>query len=211
MMIKRKSPAVLPGKQRYQVTFPVACRKTLYAACGLVWFSNAYASCKVDGLPLTPAMINDFLQKPEIILGDDAGSKRGARKLSFSISQYAATGSAAIQAIKSILPSATLQQRAAIGEGLYKAVAFCRAIDPLTATRIEIAVNSIGDKEVTLAYRRAANLSGPATGNSKPKSFSGLASAKPLAPPPGLIGTPSPNDPGSLKLSDPFGSPDVWR
>jgi hypothetical protein len=153
-------------KQRYQVTFPVACQKILYAACGFVWFSNAYASCKLDGLPLTPAMINDFLQKPEIILSDDADGKRGARVLSFSVSQYAAAGPAAIQAIKSILPSATLQQRRAIGEGLYRAVAFCRAIDPVTSTRIEVAVKSIGDKDVMLAYRLAENLSSPDTGNS---------------------------------------------
>jgi hypothetical protein len=216
MMIERKAPAVLPGKQMrsskgIKLTFPVACRKILCAACGLVWFSNAYASCKLYGLPLTPAMINNFLQKPEIILSDDASSERGARELSFSIGQYAAAGPAVIQAIKSILPSATLQQRAAIGGGLYTAVAFCRAIDPETATRIEIAVKSIGDNDVTLAYQRAESLSGPATGNSKPKVLGGFPSAKLLAHPPGLIGNPSPDDHGSLKLSDPFGSPDVWR
>jgi hypothetical protein len=168
------------------------------------------SSGKLDGLPLTPAMINDFLQKPEIILSDDADGKRGARVLSFSVSQYAAAGPAAIQAIKSILPSATLQQRRAIGEGLYRAVAFCRAIDPVTSTRIGVAVKSIGDKDVMLAYRLAENLSSPDTGNSNPNIFSGFASAKPLTHPPGLIGKPSPNDPGSLKLRDPFGPPAAW-
>jgi hypothetical protein len=199
-------------KQRYQVTFPVACFKiSLYAACGLVGISNAHAACKPDGLPLTRAMIDDFLQKPEIILSDDAGSKRGARELSVAISQYAAAGTAVIQAIKSILPSATLQQRAAIGEGFYAAAAFCRAIDPAIATRIESAIKPIGDKDVMLAYRRATNLSAPSTGNSQPKIVSEFASAKTSARAPGLIGDPSPTNPGSLKLSDPFGSPGAWR
>jgi hypothetical protein len=194
------------------MTFAVVCFKiSRYAACGLVGISNAYAACKLDGPMLTPAMINDFLQKPEIILSDDASSKHGARELSVAISQYAAAGPAVIQAIKSILPSATLEQRAAIGEGLYAAVTFCRAIDPVIATRIESAIKSISDEDVMLAYRLAARLSAPSTGNSQPKIVSGFASPKTSARAPGLIGEPSPTNPGSLKLSDPFGSPDAWR
>jgi hypothetical protein len=186
-------------------------RRKVFVACGLAWLSNAYASCKLDGVLLTPAMIDDFLQKPQIILSDDASTKRGAHELSVSVSRYAAAGPAAIQAIKSILPSATLQQRAAIGEGLYMVVAYCRAIDPLTAARIESAVKSLGNGDVTLAYQLAAGLSGRPSGSPKPKIVSKPTSAQVSGHRPGLIGEPSPADPGSLKLSDPFGPPDAWR
>ena len=140
--------------------FPVACCKILYAACGLVAFSNAYAACKPDG-PVTPEMVADFLDKPEIVLGNDASSKRAANALSLSISQYAAADQATIRALKSILPSATLQQRVAIGQGLYTAVLFCRPIDPAIATWIERGVRLIGDEDVILAYRSAENLFDP--------------------------------------------------
>jgi hypothetical protein len=191
--------------------FPAACCKIFYAAFGLGAFSNAYAACKLDGLPLTPEMVGNFLDKPEIVLGNDASTKRAASALSVSISQYAAADQATIRALKSILPNATLQQRVAIGQGLYRAVFFCRSIDPAIATRIESGVRLIGDKDVILAYRIAGNLSHPPSDISKPKTLSGFKSAKPSASAPALI--PTPANPGSLdlKLSDPFGSPDAWR
>jgi len=198
--------------------FPLACCKILYASCGLVAFSNAYAACKPDG-PVTPEMVADFLDKPEIVLGNDASSKRAANALSLSISQYAAADQATIRALKSILPSATLQQRVAIGQGLYTAVFFCRPIDPTIATRIESGVRLIGDKDVILAYRIAGNLSDPSSDISKPKTLSGFKSVKPSARAPALIGDPTPGsldlklrDPfRSPELRDPFGSPDAWR
>jgi hypothetical protein len=196
--------------ERVCMQFPVACCKILYAACGLVAFSNAYAACKPEGPPLTPEMVGNFLDKPEILLGNDAGSKRAAYALSVSISQYAAADQATIRALKSILPSATLQQRVAIGEGLYTAVFFCRPIDPTIATRIESGVRLIGDKDVILAYRIAGNLSDPPSDISKPKTLSGFKSVKPSASAPALIGNPTPGS-LDLKLRDPFGSPDAWR
>jgi hypothetical protein len=193
--------------------FPVACCKILYAACGLVTFSNAYAACKPEGPPLTPEMVDNFLDKPEFVLGNDASSKRAAYALSVSISQYAAANQATIGALKSILPSATLQQRVAIGQGLYTAVFFCRPIDPAIASRIESGVRLIGDEDVILAYRIAENLSDPLSNISKPKTLSGFKPVKPPASAPALIGKPTPTNPGSLdlKLGDPFGLPDAWR
>jgi hypothetical protein len=223
--------------KRVCMQFPVACCKILYAACGLVAFSNAYAACKPDG-PVTPEMVADFLDKPEIVLGNDASSKRAANALSLSISQYAAADQATIRALKSILPSATLQQRVAIGQGLYTAVLFCRPIDPAIATWIETGVRLIGDEDVILAYRSAENLSDPPINIAKPNGFKPvmppagalktllgfkpvkppagalktLLGFKPVKPPAGapeLIGKPTPENPGSLdlKLGDPFGSP----
>jgi hypothetical protein len=180
---------------------PPCFKNLFFAACGFFWLSSACASCKLDRLPLTPAMINDFLQKPEIILSDVASSKRGDRALSISIIQYTAAGPAVIQAIKSILPGATPRQRAAIGEGLYTAVALCRAIDPVAAAEIEKAVKSIDDKDVTKAYRPAERRT---IGNSKPNIYNGVTPAKPLGHLPELFGKPSAYDPGSLKLKDPF-------
>jgi len=184
---------------------------SLYTLCGLVGLSNAYAACNPHGPPLTSATIDNFLRNPEIILSYDASSKLEARELSFSVTQFVAAGPDVIQTIKSILPSATLQQRTAIGEGLFGAVTFCRAVDPTFATRIESAVKSISDRDVIYAYQHAANLSLPSTYNSRIKSSTGFVSTTPPAHARALIGEPSPTDPGSLKLSDPFGSPDAWR
>src|SRR4029077_9817429 len=156
-------------RERVCMQFPAACCKILYAACGLVAFSNAYAACKPEGPPLTPEMVGNFLDKPEIVLGNDASSKRAAYALGVSISQYAAADQATIRALKSILPSATLQQRVAIGKGLNMAVFFCRPIDPAIATRIESGVRLIGDEDVILAYRIAGNMSDPPSDISKPK------------------------------------------
>ena len=196
--------------ERVCMQFPVACCKILYAACGLVAFSNAYAACKPGGPPLTPEMVDNFLDKPEIVLGDNGSSKSAADALSVSISQYAAADQATIRALKSILPSATLQQRVAIGQGLYTAVLFCRPIDPAIAARIESGVRLIGDKDVILGYRIAGNLSDPSSDISKPKTLSGFKSVKPSARAPALIGDPTPGH-LDLKLRDPFGSPDTWR
>ena len=126
---------------------PVYCRISVYTICGLVGLSSAYAACSPQGLLLTSTTIVSY----------DASSSRGARELSVAVTRYAAGGPAVIQAIKSILPSATLQQRMAIGEGLSAAVALCRAIDPTFATQIESAIISIGDNDVVKAARHAAN------------------------------------------------------
>lgn len=136
---------------------PVYFRISVYTICGLVGLSCAYAACSPQGLLLTSTTINNFLRHPEIIVSYDASSSRGARELSVAVTRYAAGGPAVIQAIKSILPSATLQQRMAIGEGLSAAVALCRAIDPTFATQIESAIISIGDNDVVKAARHAAN------------------------------------------------------
>jgi hypothetical protein len=193
------------------MTSAAAYRKILYTGCGLLWLSNAFATCKLDGLQITPAMINEFLEKPELLLTDDANSIRGAHDLSGSVAKYAAAAPAAIQALKAIIPRATLRQRAAIGAGLSMAVAACHAMDPLAAARLETAISSLDNGDVMAAYLRAQSLSGPPAGNSKPKVRSGFAPAKPPATTPGLIGEPARASPESLKLSDPFAPPDAWQ
>jgi len=168
------------------------------AACGLVIVSNAQAACKFGVSSLSPAALNALVKRPETILEGSGSTMRGARRLSASISQYAATGPAAIEVIKSVLPSATPQQRIAIGEGLFAAVTFCRGINPVVSTQIERAIKSIKDGEVMLAYRRAAGSSAPLTGH---------ASAKTSARGPDLVAKPPVSDPSNLKLSNPFEPP----
>jgi hypothetical protein len=200
--------------ERIRMRFPIACRKFLYAAGGLIAFSNAYAACKPPGPALTPEMVANFLDKPEIVLGNDASSKRAANALSASISQYAAADQATIGALKSILPSATPQQRVAIGQGLYAAVLFCRPINAAIAAYIESGVRLIGDEDVIRGYRTAENLSDPPRNiaqpkTAQPKTLLGFKPIKRPANAPALIGKPTPTDPGSLdlKLGDPFGLP----
>ena len=180
------------------MTFAVCFKILLYAACSLVGISIAFAACKPEGGRVPPAMVNDFLRKPEIILSEDATSKRGARELRASISHYAVASPASIEAIRSILQSTTPQQRAAIGEGLYEAVDLCRATDPATASRIEAAIKSISDRDVMQAYRLAENLSAHSIGNPQPKIISGFTSAKRSAHVQGLIEEPSPTSPGKF-------------
>jgi hypothetical protein len=197
-------------KRRKQVALLKACRNFLYAAGGLFWVSNACAACRLD-TTLTVAMMNDFLQKPELMLSGDASSQRSAQELKANVTKFAAAAPAAVRVIKTILARATHQQRTVIGQGLYAAVASCRAVDPATATRIETAVKSIGNSDVMLAYQLAANSSVRPAGDSNPKLGSGFGPAEPSGRSPGLIGAPTPADPGSLKLADPFGPPDAWR
>lgn len=189
----------------------VCFRASLYTVCGFIACSNACAACKPEALQLTPAMIDEFLRKPEILLQRYASSKRGTQDLSVSISQYAAEVPTGAQAIKSILPGATLQQREAIGKGLYRAVAFCEAVDPAIAIRIKNVVKSIGDNVVTHAYLFAESLSDPPIDNSPPQSLTKRTSAQPPVRERGLIGEPSLTDPGSLKLADPFRPIDAWK
>lgn len=175
----------------------------------------ANGACMPDGPPTTPEMVKGFLEKPDFILGNEANNKRLARVLSVSISQYAAADPSAISAITSILPSATFQQRWAIGEGLFAAVEFCRARDPAVAKRIANAIVSIGDKDVVSAYRLTETLSDPSIDGPDRVIATETESGAAWKAGNALIGTPTSKDPGSLslslQLSDPFASPDTWR
>lgn len=190
-----------------------AIKTGLVVAYGIFYYSNTCAACKLDGPLAAPLVMSDFLRKPESILIDDASSNRGAQELSITISRIAATGpsSAVVQAIKFILPRATLPQKVAIGEGIYSAMTLCLRVDSATATRIERAVQLLADKDVSLAYARAASMSDPSGEKSHPEILTPFAATKPSPRGGQLIGEPTLTNPGSLKLADPFGSPDVWR
>jgi hypothetical protein len=180
---------------------------------GLLALSDAYAACKPDGPPVTSAMVSNFLDMPDLVLGNDAITNRAAYALSVSISQYAAADQRSVQALKLLMPKATFQQRVAIGRGLYAAMSFCRPIDPAISTRIDGDVRLIWNRDVILAYQIAEELSDSSSIKSKPKTLAGLALAKPSGSVPSLLGEPTPTSSGriDLKLGDPFGSPDAWR
>jgi hypothetical protein len=181
------------------------------AACGLAIGSSAHAACKLDSSSLSPAALNAFVERPEAILNEGATTRQQARWLSILVSQYAATGPAAIAAITSILPLASPQQRTAIGDGLCAAVTFCRAIDPAVSTRIEKAIKSINDKEVMLAYRCTAGFSAPSSADSQPTLLSRAESAKTSVHNPDLLAERPLTGPWNLKIRDPFGPPDAWQ
>ncbi|WGJ14168.1 hypothetical protein QEV83_16180 [Methylocapsa sp. D3K7] len=157
--------------------------------------------------------MNEFLLKPESMLAGQIGNKREALELSTTVSEIVAAGMspAVVQAFKLILPRASLPQKEAIGEGFYNAMTHCLRIDSQTATRIETAIPTIGDRDVSLAYARAALLSELFADTSHIGNLIPSAATKPQARGGQLIGEPTVSNPGNLKLADPFGSPDIWR
>lgn len=193
------------------MTFTVYFKLSLCAACSVAGISNALAACRPEGGPLPPARIEEFLLNPEIILRTDAASERSARELRISVLRYAAAGPALIRAMKTILPGATPEQKAAIGEGLFGAVLLCMATDPAMAGQIEAAIKLISDRDVMESFRLAKNLAAHPLGGLQPQSGSGFTRARKAAPARGLIEEPTPAGPGSLKLANPFGRFDAWR
>ena len=180
----------------YEKRFPTCINISALAVCGLTIISSAYAACKPSSSWLSPAALSEYAERPETILINSASTSREADRLSALISEYAATGPAAIETISSVLPKATPRQRIAIGRGLFAAIAFCRVTDSMSSARIERLIKSLNDKEVMLANKRAAASSAPSAANSPGKK---------AAHGPDLLGKPPLTGPWSLKLSDPIG------
>jgi hypothetical protein len=184
-----------------------------WIACAVTCYSNAFAACKLDSPTPNPSAVNEFLLKPQSMLAGPIGNKREALELSTAVSEIVAAGMnpAVVQAFKVILPGASLPQKEAIGEGFYNAMTHCLRIDSQTASRIETAIPTIGDRDVSLAYARAALLSELFAGSSHLGNLIPSVATKPQVKGEQLIGEPTVSNPGSLKLADPFGSPDIWR
>ncbi len=187
---------------RFEKRFMRCFNISALAICGLTIVSSAHAACKPSSHWLSPVALSDYAERPETILNNSASTSREAERLSALISEYAATGTAAIETIGSVLPDATTQQRTAIGKGLFAAVAFCRVADPMSSARIERSIKSLNDKEVMLAYKRAAAFSAASTANSQSK----LTPVKKKAQGLDLLGKPPLTGPWKLKL-DPIGRP----
>jgi hypothetical protein len=192
---------------RFEKRFPTCFNISALAVCGLTIVSSAYAACNPSSSWLSPVALSDYAEQPETILNNSASTSREAQRLSALISEYAATGPAAIETIRSVLPDATPQQRTAIGNGLFAAVAFCRVIDSTSSARIERSIKSLNDKEVMLAYERAEASSAPSTANFQSNLMIGVTPVKKAAHGPDLLGKPPLTGPWELKLNDPIGRP----
>jgi hypothetical protein len=192
---------------RVEKRIPRSISISALAVCCLTIASSAYAACKPSSAWLSPVALSDYAERPETILNNSASTTREAERLSALISEYAATGPAAIETIRTVLPDAAPKQRTAIGKGLFAAVALCRVIDPTSSARIERSIKSLSDREVMLAYQRAAASAAPSTANSRSQLVIGATPAKNAARGPDLLGKPPLAGPWKLKLDDRIGRP----
>ena len=169
---------------------------------------TAAARCRPEGPPITTEMIQVFISKPTVLLLSDATSQRDADAMEVSVSQYVAADTSALPALVGVLSQASVNQRTAIGRGLYRVVNVCAAVDQAIVQRTETAVRKIGDATVLDAYRteEAATL-GPTTSTNGGdlSAVAGLPAARSLANGPVL------DNAMSLKLSDPFVLPEDPR
>lgn len=166
------------------------------------------ARCRPDGPPVTTEMIDAFISKPALLLLSDATSRRDADAMSVSVSQYIAADTSAMPALVSVLPQASVDQRVAIGRGLYRVVSVCAAVDQAVVQRTETALRKIGDVTVVDAYRTAEAMTlGPAAPASGGDLWAGTHPSTVQPPTDGsAIDTSM-----SLKLSDPFAFPEDRR
>ena len=150
-------------------------------------------------------MIDNFISKPTILLLD-ATSKRDADAMATSVSQYVAADTSAMPALISVLPQASINQRMAIGRGLFRVVDVCGAVDQAIAQRTETAVQKISDATVLTAYRTAEAATTRLTTSARAGDTRGRTG---LLATGAIIGGPAMNDLTNLKLSDPFVLPET--
>ena len=150
----------------------------------------------------------NFVHQPLSVLTSSASSRRSAEMLSSSVSQLAATGPDALDALQVAIVKATALQNRAIGRGLYQMVLYCQGISPEASARVQKMVDSLGNKDVTNSFNISKSVAevenAAATTSSANAVGTGAISGA-------LVGQPTLNNPGSLTLSDPFGSPDDWK
>lgn len=173
--------------------------------CLSVLTTTVAARCRPEGPPVTKDMVDTFISKPTVLLLD-ATSKRDADAMATSVSQYVAADASAMPALMSVLPQASVDQRIAIGRGLFRVVDVCGAVDQAVVQRTETAVQKISDATVLTAYRTAEG----ATTRPTTPAPSGDPRGRPgLLATGAIIGGPALNDPMNLKLSDPFILPEI--
>jgi hypothetical protein len=111
------------------------------------------AACFVAPARLSDAQIADFLVSPAAVLADNPN---GGLPLSSRVRSLAGSSSAAVQAIIALVPSASMEQRAAIGSGLARAARACARPSPLYAAFIQEQVAGIDAVEVIAAFLAAS-------------------------------------------------------
>jgi hypothetical protein len=170
------------------------------AIMGLVSSGQALAVCQPqDGPRFTAQMADQFMATPAKVLGRDTTDYG----LTVFVMQFAAARSRKLDILKSILPSADARQQAAIGLGLYRAVSFCRLADAEIATRIDNWVTQSSARELILAYRKAAFLSGSDDDDAPPVPMTAPKSEDRFGDGLNIVPKPSPTGVGSLQIPDP--------
>lgn len=114
----------------------------------LTSLSSAQAACKVS---IDDDRVSTFLADPRRILLEDP---RGGANTIWLVRGMSVISTDTLRAIRSVIPKANRQQKAAIGEGLARAVGACDARDGGVARRITDAIRTASDSEVTRAFLR---------------------------------------------------------
>lgn len=114
---------------------------------------QAPAACFVSPAKLDDAEIAEFIGNPAGVLTENPN---GGLPLSSRVRSLAGSSSAAVQAIIALVPSANIQQRAAIGSGLARAARACARPSPLYAAFIQEQVAGIDAAEVVAAFLAAS-------------------------------------------------------
>lgn len=152
---------------------------------------------------MTSDLVDEFIKTPRILLSLDASTPRNQAEFATAVSQYVAFKSAALPAVLSVVPQASIDQLQAIGLGLYRVVDECAGVDNDLASRVDATVRRIGGA-VAAAYQHADALTQVPDGSAP---SIGSSSLRPATQP--LLSEPNVADPSSPTLSDPFALPDI--
>lgn len=120
----------------------------LVAVLSVAGTAQVQAACKVS---LDAERIDAFLADPRRILLHDP---RGGANTIWLVRSMSVVNTDTLRAIRSVIPKANRQQKAAIGEGFARAVGACDARDGGIARRITDAIRTASDSDVTKAFLR---------------------------------------------------------
>lgn len=118
----------------------------------LLLAAPANAACYTAQQQLPQSAIDAVVANPSRLFADYPN--RGA--LIVRIRDLVASDPAAFKAIMSVIPSATADQKSAIGAAMAQAAKLCLKNDPAFATTIQQSIAESKDESVTLAYVAAA-------------------------------------------------------
>lgn len=122
-------------------------------APGVATAQQEPAACFVSPARLPDTEIDRFIGNPSGLLAEYLD---GGLPLSSRVRSLAGSSSAAVKAVVALVPSATIEQRAAIGSGLARAARACARPSPLYAAFIQEQVASIEAPEVIAAFLAAS-------------------------------------------------------
>lgn len=114
---------------------------------------EAPSACFVSPARLSDRDISAFLGNPNALLVENPD---GGLPMSSRVRSLSGSSADAVRALIGLVPSATIEQRAAIGSGLARAARACARPSPLYAAFIQEQVASIDSAEVITAFLAAS-------------------------------------------------------